>query len=90
VQRCWDSSRYFALLLTSDNGQKALIGAGFPDRNDSFDFSYALDEFRKQLRREKGLEQAAAGKDSGKDFSLKEGEKITLNIPGLVGGKTSS
>ncbi len=47
VQRCFDSSRYFAILLTSDNGQKALIGAGFPDRNDSFDFVAALDEFRK-------------------------------------------
>jgi hypothetical protein len=27
-------------------------------------------------------------KDSGKDFSLKEGEKISINIPGLAAKKT--
>ena len=47
VQRCFDSSRFFAILLTSDNGQKAMVGIGFPERNDSFDFISGLDDFKK-------------------------------------------
>ena len=47
VQRCFDSSRFFAILLTSENGQKAMVGVGFPERNDSFDFISGLDDFKK-------------------------------------------
>ena len=47
VQRCFDSSRFFALVLQNDNGQKAMIGIGFPERNDSFDFIAGLEDFRK-------------------------------------------
>ena len=55
MQRCFDSSRFFALVLQNDNGQKAMIGIGFPERNDSFDFIAGLDDFRKQLRIAKGV-----------------------------------
>lgn len=82
VQRCFDSSRFFALLLLSDNGQKAMVGVGFPERNDSFDFICALDDFVKQIRSDKGMDKPKSGAPS-KDFSLKEGETISLNIPGL-------
>lgn len=47
VQRCFDSSRFFALLLINDNGQKAMVGVGFPERNDSFDFVAGLEDFKK-------------------------------------------
>ncbi len=47
VQRCFDSSRFFALVLQNENGQKAMIGIGFPERNDSFDFIAGLEDFRK-------------------------------------------
>ena len=57
VQRAYDSLRAFGLLLLSDNGQKALIGIIFPERNDSFDFIAALEEYRKAFRVEKGLDQ---------------------------------
>ena len=60
-----------------------MVGLGFPDRNDSFDFKAALDDFRKQYQIEKGIYKPTV-KTSDKDFSLKEGEKITLNIPGLT------
>ena len=50
IQRCTDSSRFFALLLSSENGQKAMVGVGFPERNDSFDFIAGLEDFKKQLR----------------------------------------
>lgn len=90
VQRCFDSSRFFALLLTHENGQKALVGVGFPERNDSFDLIAALDDFRKQSRVAKGLEnpnQSQGNSGPSKDYSLKEGEKITVNIPGVTTGK---
>jgi len=43
------------LVLQSDNGQKAMIGIGFPERNDSFDFIAGLEDFKKQLRIAKGV-----------------------------------
>ena len=65
------------------------MGIGFPERNDSFDFIAGLDDFKKQLKIAKGTQiPATSTKDSGKDFSLKEGEKISINIPGL-GSKKS-
>lgn len=87
VQRCFDSSRFFALLLQNENGQKAMVGVGFPERNDSFDFIAALEDFKKQLKIVKGTAPSAtSGKE--KDYSLKEGEKISINIPGMQVKKT--
>ncbi len=59
------------------------MGVGFPERNDSFDFLGALDDFRKQMRLAKGLSNEPVSKGPSKDFSLKEGEKISINIPGM-------
>jgi len=42
-------------MLVNDNGQKALVGVGFPERNDSFDFIAALDDYKKQSRLAKGI-----------------------------------
>jgi len=63
-----------------------MVGIGFPERNDSFDFVAGLEDFKKQLRVATGI----PAKDSvalgpSKDFSLKEGEKISISIPGLAG-----
>ena len=58
VQRCVDSSRFFAILLINEQtGQKANIGVQFPERNDSFDFIGALDNYVKHYRIEKGLDK---------------------------------
>ena len=38
ITRAYDSSRAFALVLVSDEGQRATVGLMFPERNDSFDF----------------------------------------------------
>ena len=85
VQRCVDSSRFFALLLVNEQtGQKANIGIQFPERNDSFDFVGALDQYSKYYRLEKGIDKH--GKITGnKDFSIKPGEKLNLNIKGVSG-----
>ena len=71
VQRTIDSSRFFAILLVNEQtGQKANIGLQFPERNDSFDFIGALDQFKKYYRQDKGLDKAIDF-STGEDFSLK-------------------
>ena len=66
---------------------KATLGIGFEDRSPAFDFGIALTECRKTL----GFEQGSGGqgqqqrkekKVENVDFSLKEGEKIVVNVPG--------
>jgi len=85
VEQVLDSSRFFALRVQGEGGRKAVLGIGFEERSDAFDFSVALQEVRKTL----GIEDS--GKAGGKrvekekpaekkDFSLKEGETITVNI----------
>ena len=64
-----------------------MVGVGFPERNDSFDFIAGLDDFKKQYKIAKGTQVPAAVHGQGKDFSLKEGEKISINIPGVTTGK---
>ena len=95
MQRCIDSSRFFAILLINEQtGQKANIGVQFTERNDSFDFVGALDKFRNYFRNAKGLDKPSSNHSEnagapGKDFSLKEGEKITISIKGLGGDKSA-
>ena len=70
--------------MVSEQGQKALVGVIFPERNDSFDFLAALDEYRKAYRVEKGLEKPQQKQVTSKDFSLQPGEKMTLTIEGVT------
>lgn len=56
LQRAYDSTRAFALVLVSETGQKASVGIIFTERNDSFDFINGLDEFKRSFREEKGPE----------------------------------
>jgi hypothetical protein len=91
VEQVLDSSRFFALRVQGEDGRKAVLGFGFEERSEAFDFSVALQEVRKTL----GIEDD--GKAEGKrvekkekvvekkDFSLKEGETITVNIGGRAG-----
>ena len=55
ITRAYDSTRAFAITLISATGQKAPVGVLFPERNDSFDFQAALDEFTRSYKAEKGL-----------------------------------
>lgn len=62
---------------------KATLGVGFEDRSDAFDFGIALGEARKVLGWEREREKKGEGKaDVLKDFSLKEGEKIHIQVGG--------
>ena len=56
----------------------------FPERNDSFDFLHAIEEYRKAYRIEKGLDKPESKNIVTKDFSLAEGEKMTLTIEGVT------
>ncbi|KAG4435518.1 hypothetical protein IFR05_008985 [Cadophora sp. M221] len=88
VEQVLDSSRFFAVRVEGEGGRKAVLGMGFEERSEAFDFSVALQEVRKTL----GLEDNAkyGGRKpvkedkpaEKKDFSLKEGETITVSIGG--------
>lgn len=85
-----DSSRFFALRVQDEAGRKAVLGFGFEERSDAFDFNIALSEARKGLGLESGpstpgakagpVEQKKA--EEKRDYSLKEGETITVNFGG--------
>ncbi|KAI9724019.1 MAG: hypothetical protein M1812_000737 [Candelaria pacifica] len=92
VEQVLDSSRFFAVRVVGEGSRKAVLGVGFEERSDAFDFGVSLQEVRKV----QGLDKDASGgglKGPGrgvvaekamekKDFSLKEGETITVNIGG--------
>ncbi|TAQ84202.1 hypothetical protein B7494_g7478 [Chlorociboria aeruginascens] len=94
VEQVLDSSRFFAIRVVGEGGRKAMLGIGFEERTEAFDFSVSLQEVRKTL----GIEDM--GKSGGKkakekelipekrDFSLKEGETITVNIGGRAGRRS--
>jgi len=97
VEQVLDSSRFFAVRVQDEGGRKAVLGVGFEERSEAFDFSVALQEVRRTL----GIEDngmAAGGRrpvnekekvPEKKDFSLKEGETITVSIGGRAGGRRS-
>lgn len=95
VQHALDSSRFFAIRVEADGGRmKATLGLGFEDRSEAFDFGVALQDSAKVLGFAdavganklggKGPRGPAASASEGiqKDYSLKEGETITVNIGG--------
>lgn len=98
-----DSSRFFAVRVVGDGGRKATLGVGFEERSDAFDFNIALQDASKTLGfpnpqqappggapRSGGASAAkkAPEAETPKDYSLKEGQTITVNIAGR--GKTAA
>ncbi|KAG5292048.1 DUF1681 superfamily domain-containing protein [Histoplasma ohiense] len=110
VEHAIDSSRFFALRVMND-GRKAILGIGFEDRSEAFDFGVTLQEARKVLgfaldeqtpspgagrgpigaNRARGqtpglgaLQTSASGNPAQppRDYSLKPGETISINIGG--------
>lgn len=86
VERAVDSSRYFVLKVT--NGQRhAFIGLGFEDRNDAFDFNCCLSDFKTTyVDRDRDKSGEHKIQEPAKDLSLKEGQKIVVNLRGIGGG----
>lgn len=88
VEAALDSSRFFAVRVVGEGGRKAVLGVGFEERSEAIDFRIALQEVRKVQGIESGVEVSAAMKAGAKkdatvqkkDFSLKEGEMIHVDI----------
>lgn len=88
VQQAMDSSRFFAVRVQGEGGMKATLGMGFEDRAEAFDFGLALGEagkvlgFERRQQESVGLGGGGGGEKEGvkRDWSLKEGEKISINV----------
>lgn len=92
VEPTLDSSRFFALRVQDPSGKKATLGIGFEERSEAFDFGVALQDAQKALGLDGGAAAAASASkakkkeaEEKKDFSLKEGETITVNLGGKFG-----
>ncbi|KAH6918442.1 adaptin ear-binding coat-associated protein 1 [Coprinopsis sp. MPI-PUGE-AT-0042] len=87
VEAVLDSSRYFVVRV-EDAGKKAYIGMGFAERTDSFDFNVALQDYAKRYKASKSVaadtEEIESSAPAGpkKDYTLKEGQTFSINIPG--------
>ncbi|RHZ61867.1 hypothetical protein Glove_345g44 [Diversispora epigaea] len=81
VEPVRDSSRYFVLRI-EDSGRHAFIGMGFQERSEAFDFQVTLQDHIKHIKAEKEAAENAkvAETKPKKDYSLKEGETISINI----------
>ncbi|KAK5660369.1 hypothetical protein OQA88_12910 [Cercophora sp. LCS_1] len=87
-----DSSRFFALRVQDPSGRKASLGIGFEERGEAFDFGVALQEAQKGLGiGEAGVSAGAVAKEKKteekRDYSLKDGETITVNLSGTKFGR---
>lgn len=94
VEHVLDSSRFFAIRVVGE-GRKAVLGIGFEDRSEAFDFGVALQEARKVLGFSDNTQANASGLRGGKpssssnaqpekapskDYSLKPGQTISVDI----------
>ncbi|KAI9728220.1 MAG: hypothetical protein M1828_004681 [Chrysothrix sp. TS-e1954] len=85
VQQAIDSSRFFAVRVVGDGGRKATLGVGFEERSEAFDFGVALQDASKVLgfgpENSAKVDTALAhGPQQKKDYSLKEGETIKVEL----------
>jgi len=86
VEAVIDSSRYFVVRV-EDAGKKAYIGMGYVERSDSFDFNVAIQDYTKRAKAALNPPSPAVDKPSApvgpkKDYTLKEGQTFSINIPG--------
>ncbi|KAF1777270.1 NECAP-1, N-terminal [Phytophthora cactorum] len=90
IQKVVDSSRYFVLRAVDRvsapytvnsflPGRHAFIGIAFNNRSDAFDFNVAIDDFNKELKREK-TQQESTTTAPPVDYSLKEGQTIRIKL----------
>ena len=81
VEAVLDSSRFFAVRVVGDGGMKATLGIGFEERGEAIDFGICLQECRKVLGMEpKSKTKVIEKPDAKKDYGLKEGQTIKVDI----------
>ncbi|KAK7206653.1 hypothetical protein BZA70DRAFT_288122 [Myxozyma melibiosi] len=79
VEQVVDSSRFFVIRVV-DGERHAYLGMGFQERSESFDFNIALQDYKRHATPGTGLTEATNAKEPTKDYSLKAGETITVEI----------
>lgn len=92
VEQALDSSRFFAITVVGE-GRKAILGMGFEERSEAIDFNIALQDARRVLgfdnnnaaARPNAARAKKEADEPKRDFSLKEGETISINLGGLKG-----
>jgi adaptin ear-binding coat-associated protein 1/2 len=94
VEKVLDSSRYFAMRISDGGNKSAVVGLGFNERSDAFDFSAALQDFEKGLRQERELAESRKQRASqpAVDYSLPQGKTISISLKqkaGSGGGSSS-
>ena len=82
VESAIDSSRYFVLRLSDGKGRHALIGIGFNDRAQAFDFKVALQDW--QNHNQEGGTGAPASNlpESTSNYSIPQGGSIHVTFGG--------
>jgi len=69
-----DSSRFFAVRVVGDGGRKAVLGIGFEERAEAFDFNVAVGEVRKVLGMEMEGARRGEGGEGGKGKGTGKGK----------------
>ena len=91
IDKVIDSSRYYVLRLDDGKGNRAYVGLGFREREDSYDFNATMLDHWKGLARQKEAEEMAREMEARlasqpmKDLSLKDGEKLSIKVAGVGG-----
>ena len=92
VEPVRDSSRYFVLMIKdAASGRTAPLGIGFGDRQEAFDFKAVLQDHEKFVKRQRAGTTMGVGDVLAEievvDRTLKEGEKISINMGNFGGGR---
>lgn len=92
IEAVTDSSRYFVIkIVDASTSHHAWVGLGFSERSDSFDMNVAIQDHLKFISfindRRLGVGNNVVARPSGPivDYSLKEGQKISI----IMGGSGS-
>lgn len=86
VESVVDSCCYFVLKIEDGRGKHTFIGFRFTERNEAFDFNYALFDHEKYIKREQEKEKGKENEDGKIEIHpvvnqrLKEGETIRINV----------
>ena len=82
VERALDSSRYFVLRIEHPETKKTVvIGIGFIDRGEAFDFQSTVADSRAKIKMEKNIAQNKVDWGPDIDFTMKDGESIDIKMP---------
>jgi adaptin ear-binding coat-associated protein 1/2 len=83
VEPVLDSSRYFVTKITTQHNRTAQLGFGFRDRDVAIDLLGNLQQFQKSIQRELEAKHMKVAEIP----TLKEGDKMHINLPGAAGSR---